>query len=213
MVRINVRIHESFKVMRSDTASQDNPYRVGEKMDRVMIFDEAGILRKEAALVRIFDVRFKRQLPILAGHLEQLIHDAEQLEILRLRDCSTGQHLGERGQNLYDHFDRRRNQHNAQGGTQDDDELGGLDEHPDVASLHEITAQDSSKHQQYPDKSHGLSLLHQDQCAAHLRMALQRQALAFTYRQRQGNLEGQRGGWRDETRAGEGGAWEGACPT
>src|SRR5262249_6622885 len=77
-------------------AAQNDPYRVGEEMHRVVIFNEAGILCKKATFFQVFDVRFERQLPVLTSHLEQLIQHTEQLEILRLRDRGAGQHLGER---------------------------------------------------------------------------------------------------------------------
>jgi hypothetical protein len=49
VVRLDVRIHERFQVMRGHAAGQNDPHRVGEEMDRVVIFNEAGILGKKAA--------------------------------------------------------------------------------------------------------------------------------------------------------------------
>ena len=56
--------------MRRDAAGQDDPHRVGEKMHRMVIFNESGILCKKATFFRVFDMGLECQLSVLTGHLE-----------------------------------------------------------------------------------------------------------------------------------------------
>ena len=82
MVRLDFFIHQRFHFVRCLAAEAHHAEVITNELDGMMVIVKRRKLVKEVTLIGVFDVRFERQHPLGARHLEYLILHAEQFDIV-----------------------------------------------------------------------------------------------------------------------------------
>jgi hypothetical protein len=106
VVGVDVRIHEGFDLVRGDPSDQDQPDRVGHEIELVVIGHELGVLGKDAALLRAFDVGFQGDGPFFLAHQEELVHHLQDVEVHLGGDDGAFQDPEQAGDDLGEEFGR-----------------------------------------------------------------------------------------------------------
>ena len=65
-------------------AQRDHAQVVTQEQQHVMVAVERGELREQLALVRVLDVGFQRQQALGLGQPEELVHHAQQFDVVVL---------------------------------------------------------------------------------------------------------------------------------
>jgi len=127
----------------------------------MVILREVFVFREERALVRLLDIIFECHQAFLARLLQQFINHFQGIDValgaeLRGPKCPNepAHHLL---QNVYWIGDQQR----AQRRPADDDQLRRLEQHLDVAVLHQVARHDAAENYHDPnDRKHGTSSSH-----------------------------------------------------
>ena len=81
MVRLELLVDQGFHLVRIVGAERQHAQIVAEEYQRVMVLGEVRELLEEAALLRMLDMAFEREHALGLGDLEDLVEQAEQLDV------------------------------------------------------------------------------------------------------------------------------------
>ncbi len=118
-----------------------------------MVFHKGGIFRKDRAFARVFHISLKRHQSFTARLVEQVVHGLERIEVALLAELRAAKGAGHAGSNLFEDVQRIGHQHRADGCTSDNQQFRRLQEHLEVAVLHQVPACHSAKN--YQDANNG----------------------------------------------------------
>ena len=108
-----------------------------------MIFHEGFVFRKQWAPVRIFDICLQGYESFFARLLQQFIHHLQSVYIPLLAVLTGPKRSQQAAYHLLHGVNRIGDQHGAERGAADDDQLRRLHEHLNWAVLHEVAGQDA----------------------------------------------------------------------
>ena len=111
-----------------------------------MVFQKFWILGEDWALVGTVTVGFERHEPFFARAAEKLVHHFHRVEIFVFSELRSAECPGEAAHDGFENVERIGDKHRADGGAADDDEFGGLNEHLEVAVLHQVAGDDRAEH-------------------------------------------------------------------
>ena len=118
---------------------------------------DARVRAEQRASRAITDVRLEREHAFTANQRQDLIEKLEQIEIVRLAWRMVLKRLLQRSEHPRHHLAGRGDDHRANRGAADDDELGGLKEDGERAAAHGETAEHGTEHHDQTDESrHGV---------------------------------------------------------
>ena len=98
VVHVDLAVHQPLEIVRRHAAHQYQSQGVAQELDRVVLVKDRGILLEERAVLGLLDVRLDRDQSVLAGGLEELVQQAQRLEVELLAErggCEQGAHLGD----------------------------------------------------------------------------------------------------------------------
>lgn len=144
VVDIHIEFHHLVDIEGFNAATGGHANGVANKMLHVMILEEAGIFGKHRTLFGIVAIGFQRHQAFLAGAGEKLKKHFHYFHVTGLVVLRAPKNSGEAASHLLEDVERVGDEHSARGGATNDDEFGGLDEHFDIAVLHQVAAENGS---------------------------------------------------------------------
>src|SRR6202140_4842990 len=111
----------------------------------MVIFHEGFVFREQWPFVRIFDIGLQGYESLFARLLQQLIHHLQSVYIPLLAVLTAPKRSQQAAYHLLYGVNRIGDQHGAERGAADDDQLRRLHEHLHWAVLHEVAGQDASE--------------------------------------------------------------------
>lgn len=145
-----VQVHHVRKVVDGRAAHDYELERVAQQIHRMMVAQEAGVVREDIRLLRLLDVALQDHESVFSGEHEEVIHRLEQFEE---RLLLVGVALEQSDAGLGD-LDRRlmtiADDYAAGRGSADDDELGVLHQGGDLALVHCVAGQYADDHYSEP---------------------------------------------------------------
>ena len=151
MVHVHVQFDHLIGVERFDAAARRHAYRIADKIECVVILQEGGILREDDALIRRVAVGFQGHHSVAPRAAKQFIHHLQCFEIALLAECRAAKNARDASANFGEDVQRVGDQHRADGRSQNDDQLGGLDEHRKRTLLHQVAGDHGAE---YDDNSY-----------------------------------------------------------
>src|SRR5580704_13657982 len=112
--------------------------RVANEVTNMMVLDEAGVLGKDCALGRFFDIALQRHQSVFARLVKQVVHHFQGVDVGLLAELGAPECSSDSGDNRFDDVQRIRNQDSAHRGAADDDQLRRLHQHLQIAVLHQV---------------------------------------------------------------------------
>ena len=134
VMRFDLDVHQVFDLERIEIAADHQAQIVGEKFHAVVIAQYAPILGEDWALLRIVDVRFDRHQAFLAHFGEDVVEQGQQFQVQRLRVFGTFQHRRQSLERALDDLSRIRDEECAARGSEDHEQLDGLDQGTEVSA-------------------------------------------------------------------------------
>src|SRR5207253_10296048 len=110
-----------------------------------MILYEGRVLREDWALLRLFNIALQRDQPLPASFVEQIVDSLYRLQVKLFAEFRSTENSSEPGCNLFQNVERVGNQHGSGRGPANNKEFCRLNEHLDIAVLHQIAAHDGAK--------------------------------------------------------------------
>ena len=123
-----------------------------------MVVADQRIFLKNAAFMRIREMRLQRDQAILPGEPQKLIQHFEQFVVGLLAE---GRALERRQQPLHqvlEHLDGRHDDQRAEGGAADRQDFGGMDERGDLSARKDESAQNGADHNDASDDNDHVDL-------------------------------------------------------
>src|SRR5258708_35914269 len=142
MMPLRIELHHLIKIVMSDAAADRHAETVGDEIEGMPIVEERGIFRKNTALLRFFDIRLELHHPVLAGVNEEIVQHLQCRSEERLVEPAWLEDAGDAFDQFLDHGQRIRDERGPHAGAYNDQYLGGLKQHHDIAALHEVSAHD-----------------------------------------------------------------------
>ena len=115
---------------KASTAGDGHAQGVADKVADVMVLEEGRVLGEDRALVGFFDIAFEGHESVFAGLVKQLIHHFQGVDVALLAELGAAENAGDAARNFLEDVQRIGDEHRSEGSAPDDDQFGGLDEHP-----------------------------------------------------------------------------------
>ncbi len=115
-------------------------HAVAEKVSNVMVFQKLGVFGKDRTLVRSLYVAFQRHEALPPGFVQKLVSYFEGFHVALLCELRSFEHHADTRSNLFQDVQRIRDQDGTCPGATDDEQFCRLQEHLQVAVLHEVSA-------------------------------------------------------------------------
>ena len=147
VMRLDLHVHEIFDLERVEIAADHEPQIVGQELHPMVIRQDARILRKDRALLRIVDVRFDRHQAFFAHLREDVVQQREQLQKKRLVVLGALEHVRQRLQGALDDLARVRHEKSTGRRAEDHDQFDRLHERTEMAACEG----ESSEHRRQND--------------------------------------------------------------
>src|SRR5271157_736829 len=122
----------------------------------MMVVEEIRIVLEDGARVRLLHVHLHTQQTLFSHLVQKLIHHFERVQVALLAEFRPADDLLEPDDNLLENVRRISRQQCARGRAGNDQQFGRLEEHQDLAFLHEKAADHRCKDQENAyDGKHG----------------------------------------------------------
>ena len=96
----------------------------------------------------------------MRARAEKLVHHFHCVEIFVFAEFGAAECAGESADDGFENVERIGDKQGAEGGAADDDEFGGLDEHLEIAVLHQVAGDDAAEDNDDADNyKHDVSIL------------------------------------------------------
>ena len=105
-----------------------------------------GFLENTALFCRLLHVGFQRHQSFFARFVQQVVHHLQRVDIGLLAEFRSAEDAADSANDFLDDVQRVRDQNRAERGAADDDQFGGLDQHLQVAVLHQIAGDDATEY-------------------------------------------------------------------
>src|SRR5437868_6743110 len=151
MMDFHVDLHHLIEIERFDSASDGSAHRVTHKIENVMIVQELWVFRKYGALGWLLDIAFDPNQAFLSRLVQKLVHHFQGFQIAIPGEPGTLKYPNEPADDFLQDVEGVCNENCARSCSADNQQLGWLQQHADVAVLHEEATYDRPKHQQDPD--------------------------------------------------------------
>src|SRR5579864_1058811 len=151
MMYIHIRFHHLVDIEWLNAPRDRHPHGVADEIPYVMILQECWILRKNRTLVRLLDIAFQCDQALLARLVQQVVHHLERLDIPGFREFRPAKHSSDSGANLFQNVQGIRHQHGSGPGSPNDEQLRWLQQHAQIAVLHQVSAYHRAEDHQDPD--------------------------------------------------------------
>src|ERR1035437_5542426 len=140
MVNLEVEVEHLVEIEGID-AGNGHAQGVADEIANVVVLEEGGILGKNSAFLRLFYVGFEGHQAVFAGLVEQVVHHFQSVDIGLLAELGGAEDATDSAADLLEDVEGIGDQKSAHPGTTDDNQFSRLNEHSDVAVLHEVASQ------------------------------------------------------------------------
>ena len=155
----HVEFHHLIDVEWFHTPTNRHAQGVTDEVADVMIFQKRRIFGENLALGGIFDVRFQSNQSIFSGTVKQVVHHLQRFQISLLGEFGAAQNHTQAASDLFQNMQWVGDEQSTDGCAGNDDQFGGLNEHFDVAVLHQVPGYDRGEdHQDSNNCEHNDSL-------------------------------------------------------
>ena len=146
MVHFQIDLHHGIDFHHIHAAGNRHAQGVAQECDGMMVFQKFGVLGEDLALVRFVDIFFEFGRARFASVIVQLVNHFQVIEIESFMELATA----ENARNAFGDGDQYRqrigDQYRPQCRTENNEQLGRLHEHLQIAVLHQVTANDCAEH-------------------------------------------------------------------
>ena len=137
---LEIQFHDAVQIVNLYAPRDQGSHGVAKEQHRLMVGGEGRVPFEQGALVRRVQIFFQRRQAALSSGVEEVVQETQRVEI----DAGSVAASLEDSQNAADDGlqDVRRitDQHGPDGRAADDQQLGGLHEHQQVALFHQVAA-------------------------------------------------------------------------
>src|SRR5579863_8442686 len=119
--------------------------RIADKVADVVVFEDGGAFGEHRTFFGLFDVVLKSHQSVFAGLVQQVVHHFQRIDVSLPGVLGAAEDTSDAANNLLEDVQRVGDENGADGGSADGDKFCGLNEHPEVAVLHEVAGDDATE--------------------------------------------------------------------
>jgi hypothetical protein len=150
VVHLHIQLHHLVHIERFHSSASRHSNRVAHKRQRVMIFHKLRIFGEYRALVRRIAVGLQRHQSFFPRSPKQLVHHLQRLQVTCLAIFRTAEYAANSSSDRFHNVQWIRNQHRPHCCASADDQLRRLNQHLQIAVLHQVPGHHCAKHHQHP---------------------------------------------------------------
>ena len=143
VVGVELGVEEHVELLGARGAVHDLLEGVAKEIDGVVALQEAGILGEDRALLDLLHVLVEGDGAVLAKKLVHLVLQLQEIEVVGFGRARARERAGDRLRDLSERLAGCGDEQRADRGTENDDELSGLDENVQGAVLEEVSSDHS----------------------------------------------------------------------
>ena len=155
MMHVHVELHHLIDVERFDSAAGGHADGVAYEIQGMMVFQKFRIFRKYRTLVRRVAILFERHQTFFACAAEELEHHLQCLKISVFGKFCAAERASNAANNRFQDVHRIGDQDGSDGRAANNDQLGRLYQHFQIAVFHQIAGDDCAEdHHNADDYKH-----------------------------------------------------------
>jgi hypothetical protein len=144
--RVEFDLKQKLQLIRLHFPIDDRPQSSAQQRDRMMIFQERGILRKNGTRLRIHHVLFQRDHSVAPAEHEKFVERFEKFFVSGPAIRAAFQRADRSLHHVDQDFFRRHDDERAERGPADHDEFSRLNQRKDISARHGEPAQHGSRY-------------------------------------------------------------------
>src|SRR5690606_18650846 len=143
LATVNLVLHHTFELMRGHVAGTDDTQVIGDEIQQVFGLHDRGVTAENLARLRIIDILFDSHNTLLAGFVEDLVEQAEQVHVIGFIERGTGEQTKTALKHLFDRMHRIGNYKRADSRSTNDQNLGRLPQDCQIAAVQNVSSQNA----------------------------------------------------------------------
>src|SRR5271166_1731222 len=155
VVNLKIQVQHLVKI-ESVHAGDRHAQGITDEVPGVMVFENRRTLGEDGAFVWLFDIVLERHQAIFPGFVQQFVHHLQGIDVGLLGVFGTTKDATDSCGDLLKDMKWIGNENGANGGSADGKEFGRLNQHAEVAVLHQIAAHHTAEnHDNANNRKHG----------------------------------------------------------
>src|SRR5579863_2002144 len=150
-MHFHVELHHLAQFEGAHAAADVHAEGVAYKMKGVMILEKTGVILEQRTLFGVLNISFQLHGAILARIVKQFIQHLEMQQVESFGKRTRDKYPKASFEDLNDDRQRIGDEHGTKRGAADNDQFRRLEQHLEVAMLHEIAARDGAKDNDNPN--------------------------------------------------------------